>query len=262
MVANRGRRTFAVVAMAAVLGLAPRPAAAITGAEVMLRALQARNQGDDAVSTYRVDLETPGVGTVTRMVSTYRKTCDGSARQLLVLRAPASVAGTAFLSWVHADRPPDMWMFLPELGRPRQVNAATRGESFLGSDFTYEDLGAPAIDERDHAILDEPEIDGEAAYRVESRPRVREPYGRILTWVSKATFLPLRVEYFDRDDRLLKVGRFRDVEAVNGIPTPFTLEMRNVVTGHRTAVRLLEAGFDRPFDCALLSGRGLPRALP
>jgi hypothetical protein len=248
--------------MAVVLGAAPPPASAITGAEVMLRSLQARNGGEAGVTTYRVDLETPGVGTVTRTVSAYRKTCEGAARQLLVFRAPAAVAGTAFLSWVHADRAPDMWVFLPELGRPRQVNAATRGESFLGSDFTYEDLGAPALDERDHAIVDEPEVDGEMAYRVESRPRVRERYGRILTWVSKATFLPLRVEYFDGEDRLLKVGRFRDVRAVNGIPTPFALEMENVRTGHRTAVTLLDAAFDRAFDCALLSGRGLSRALP
>jgi hypothetical protein len=246
--------------MAAAVGDA-RPASALTGADVMLRALQARNLGDAAISTYRVDLETPGVGTVSRMVSTYRKTCEGTARQLLVVRAPARVAGTAFLSWVHADRPPDMWVFLPEIGRPRQLHAATRGERFLGSDFTYEDLGAPTLDERDHAIIDEPELDGEAAYRVESRPRAHAPYARILTWVSKATFLPLRVEYFDAAGRLLKVGTFQDVRSVNGIPTPFALEMRDAVTGHRTAVTLLDAAFDRPFDCALLSGRGLSRAL-
>src|SRR4029079_18039704 len=127
---------------------------------------------------------------------TYRKDCDGSSRQLVVMREPADVAGAAFLSWIHSDRYPDMWLYLPELGRPRQLNPATRGESFMGSDFTYEDLGAPARDGRTHEIVGEAAIDGGPAYQVESRPRASDLYGRIVTWVSRASFLPLRVEYF------------------------------------------------------------------
>jgi hypothetical protein len=155
-----------------------------------------------------------------------------------------------------------MWLYLPELGRPRQINAATRGESFLGSDFTYEDLGAPSSDPRTHVILDEPLLDGKPAFLVESRPHASDLYGRILTWVSQLTFLPIRVEYFDHGTRLLKVGRWHDVRHVKGIPTAFALEMANVQTGHRTDVRLLEADYDRAFDCALFSERGLRRAAP
>ena len=90
-----------------------------------------------------------------------------------------------------------MWLYLPELGRPRQVNAATRGESFLGSDFTYEDLGAPSWDERTHVLVSEPTVDGEHTYQIESRPRAVDRYARILTWVRQTSFLPLRVEYFE-----------------------------------------------------------------
>jgi hypothetical protein len=157
---------------------------------------------------------------------------------------------------------PDMWLYLPELGRPRQVNAATRGESFLGSDFTYEDLGAPAQDERTHALLDEPIVEGEPTYQIESRPRAIDLYQRILTWVRQTSFLPLRVEYFDPNGVLVKIGRYYDVTVVKGIPTLSALEMANVQTGHRTAVTLLEADYDSAVDCALFSERGLSRARP
>ena len=123
---------------------------ALTGDEVMMRSLQVRAPGDSASSMLRVELRTKDGASVTRTVETYRKDCDGASRQLVVMRAPADVAGAAFLSWIHPDRYPDMWLYLPELGRPRQLNPATRGESFMGSDFTYEDLGAPARDERTH----------------------------------------------------------------------------------------------------------------
>jgi hypothetical protein len=261
----RGKRAgaaFAVLTILVLTAASPRPVAAFSGAEVMSRSLQVRNQGDDASSTYRVELLARDGSTVTRIVSTYRKICDGASKQLVVMREPADVAGAAFLSWVHATRPPDMWLYLPELGRPRQMNAATRSETFLGSDFTYEDLGAPADEERVHAIVDEPVIDGEETFQIESRPYASDRYGRILTWISQTTFLPIRVEYFAPGEDLLKVGRFRDVRMVKGIPMPSALEMANVRTGHRTAVTLLEADFGRPIDCALFSERGLSRARP
>ncbi len=254
------RRAFATLAMLALAVWRPAPARAMSAGDVMLRSLQVRNQGDDAFNTYRVELIAKDGSTVTRIVSTYRKACDGAAKQLVVFREPADVAGAKFLSWIYPNRMPDMWLYLPELGRPRQVNAATRGESFLGSDFTYEDLGAPANDQRSHAFVGEPVVDGEPTYLVESRPQTDDRYDHILTWIRQATFLPLRVEYFDPGGALLKVGRFRDLRVVKGIPMLGSLEMANVRTGHRTAVTLLEADVDRAFDCALFSERGLSRA--
>src|SRR5262245_10001741 len=94
------------------------PARALTGDEVMLRSLQVRTVGDSASSTLRVELRAKDGAKVTRTVETYRKDCDGSSRQLVVMREPADVAGAAFLSWIHRDRYPDMWLYLPELGRP------------------------------------------------------------------------------------------------------------------------------------------------
>ncbi len=236
------------------------PAHALTGAEVMRRSVLARAQGDGAAATLAVELRSKDGARVTRTVATYRKVCDGASKQLVVMRSPADVAGAAFLSWIHADRYPDMWMYLPELGRPRQLNPATRGESFMGSDFTYEDLGAPAYDERTHEIVDRPFAYGEPTYQVESLARAHDLYSRVMTWVSRHTFLPVRVEYYARDGELLKVGRFGDVRVVKGIPTAFALAMENVRTGHRTIVTLLDADFDRPFDCALFTERGLWRA--
>ncbi|MCC6766855.1 MAG: outer membrane lipoprotein-sorting protein [Deltaproteobacteria bacterium] len=248
--------------MLALAAWGPAPAGAISGDEVMRRSLEARNLGDEAYRAYRVELTARDGSTVTRTVSTYRKNCDGASKQLVVFREPSDIAGAAFLSWIHPHRMPDMWLYLPELGRPRQVNAATRGESFLGSDFTYEDLGAPTQDERTHLLVDEPVVESEPTYRIESRPRAIDHYARILTWVRQTSFLPVRVEYFDARDALEKVGRYFDVRVVNGIPTLAALEMANVRTGHRTAVTLLDAEYDRPVDCAIFSERWLSRARP
>jgi hypothetical protein len=220
----------------------------------------ARAQGaDDAASVFRLDLVSRDGSAVTRTVATYRKQCGEAAKSLAVFQAPPDVAGTALLTSAHPERGEEMWAYHPELGRVRQLNASARGETFMGSDFTYEDLGMVAVDARRHRLAAGGAIDDEAVYRVESIPIGDDAYGKVVTWVSRETFLPVRIEYFDRIGMRQKIGRFEDVRTVKGIPTPFTIEMENVESGHRTRLTLLEADYRTGLDCERFSVRFLPR---
>jgi hypothetical protein len=255
----RTRGIVAVVLLAMACAGAAR--AELSGADVMQRMQLRRAQGDDAVSVLAVALVGPDGARTTRTVATYRKRCGDELRSLSVVRQPADVAGAGVLSWIHPDRRPDMWLYLPELGRIRQLNALAQGESFLGSDLTYEDLTGQAFHDRTHELVGEEEVDAEPTYRVESRRTTDvDAYARIVTWVSRVTFLPVRIEYFDRAERLLKVGSFGGTHEVRGIPMPASITMANVQTGHRTEITVQEADFDRPLDCDLFTRRRLPRA--
>jgi hypothetical protein len=246
--------------IAGLLAAAPARAADLSGRDIIARMQAVRAQGDDQVSVYRIALITRGGARVTRTVALYRKQCGDGARHLLVFLDPADMAGAGFLTWSYPDRMPDMWLYLPELGRVRQMNAAAQGESFMGTDLTYEDLGPGPVDARVHRLLGVQEVDRQRTYRVESVPLGPSAYGKVLTWVSRETFLPVRVHYYDRAGRLLKIGRFRDVKLVKGVPTPFTIDMENVQTGHRTEIALLEADYDRGLECERLTKRHLRRA--
>jgi hypothetical protein len=234
--------------------------AELSGADIIERMQLRRFQGDDAVSVLDVDLVDSGGSRTTRTVATYRKRCGEELRNLTVVREPADVAGTGVLSWIHPNRRPDMWLYLPELGRIRQLNAFAQGESFMGSDLTYEDLTGQAFHDRRHEFLGEEDVDAEPTYRVESRRTSDvDAYARIVTWVSRRTFIPVRIEYYDRDDRLLKVGSFAGVHEVKGIPTPASIVMANVQTGHRTEITFQEVDFDRALECDLFTRRQLTR---
>jgi hypothetical protein len=234
--------------------------AELSGADIIARMQLRRVQGDDAVSVLDVDLVTSGGERTTRTVATYRKRCGDDWRSLSVVRGPADVAGAGVLSWLHPDRRPDMWLYLPELGRIRQLNAFAQEESFMGSDLTYEDVTGQAFHDRTHELLGEEDVDAEPTYRVESRRTSDvDAYARILTWVSRLTFMPVRIEYYDRDGRLLKVGAFADVREVKGIFTPARITMANVQTGHRTEIRVQEIDFGRALTCDLFTRRRLAR---
>jgi hypothetical protein len=253
-------RALAAVLLLLVAMPAPAPGG-LSGADVMERMLARRIQGDDAVSLLEVVLIDGGGRETRRLVETYRKRCGAEWRLLTVIRGPADVAGAGVLSWLRPDGPPDMWIYLPELGRVRQLSAIAQSERFLGSDLTIEDLSGQAFHARAHELVGDEELAGEPTHRVESRPLSGiDPYARILTWVSRQTFLPVRVEYYDRRDALLRVGRFGDVVVVKGFPTPSAIVMDNVQTGDRTEVTLREVDFDRGLECELLTRRWLARA--
>jgi hypothetical protein len=232
----------------------------LSGADIIQRMQLRRVQGDDAVSVLDVALVGPDGARTTRTVATYRKRCGEEWRNLTVVREPADVAGAGVLSWMHPDRRPDMWLYLPELGRIRQLNALAQRERFLGSDLTYEDLTGQSFYDRTHELLGEEDVDAEPTYRVESRgTSAADAYARIVTWVSRRTFLPVRAEYYGRDGRLQKLGSFGGVHEVKGIPTPATIVMADVQSGHRTEITVQQVDFGRTLECDLFTRRRLGR---
>jgi Outer membrane lipoprotein-sorting protein len=257
--AGRRAATTLLLLMLAVLAPASARGAELTAREVMVRMRAERTATDEAVSVFRLALISRDGTEVTRTVASYQKRCNDAARNLIFFRAPADVAGTGLLTWTHADRPPDMWLYLPDLGRVRQMNASARGGSFMDSDFSFEDLGPVPVEARTHRLAGIDQVDGQVTYKIESTPRGPDAYGRVVTWVSRTTFLPVRIAYYDLAGSFLKVGRFGDVRAVNGIPTPFLIEMENVQTGHRTRLTLLQADYDAGLDCDLFTKRRLAR---
>ena len=240
--------------------LAAPDAAMLSGRDVIARMQQARALGgDDAVKVLRVTLIGADGDAIDRTLVTYRKQCGAASRNLVLFRQPADVAGAALLTWAYADGTADMWLYLPEVGRVRQMNPYARGASFMGTDLTFEDMSGSHLDVRAHRLLGEEEMDGRSTYKVESTPIGESPYGRVLTWVDRDTFLPVRIKYYDRAGAHLKTGRFGDVRLVKGIPTLFSFEMHDVQTGHRTRLALLEADYQRGLACERLTRRYLTR---
>ena len=251
-VSRPGRGVWGLSILLAVAIGGPVIAAEPSGREIVVRMQQARLAGsEDATSVVRLEIRSSSGDETTRTVAMYRRQCGDESRNLVVFRDPPDLSGAVLLTASRPDRRPDMWMYLPELGRVRQLNAFAQSERFMGSDLTYEDLGAITIDGREHRLLTEAELDGEPVYKVKSAPRAGEASGGTLTWVSRTTFLPVRIDSFDRVGVLVKTAHFGDVRTVRGIPTPFSIELENAESGQRTRLTLLEADYFRDLDCDL-----------
>ena len=75
-------------------------------------------------------------------------------RVLVRFTYPNDIAGTGFLVWERPGGDDDRFLYLPALARVRRITGAERQESFVGSDFTYEDIGGRALDDYTYTLVD------------------------------------------------------------------------------------------------------------
>ena len=133
---------------------------------------------------------------------------DGD-KSMFVFDQPRDVRGTALLIHGHPDTQDDQWLYLPALKRVKRISSSTRSGSFMGSEFSYEDMGNPEVQKYSYRYLrDEP--CGEWTCTVTEQVPVdrKSSYSRQLVWQDTADLRTWKVEYFDRKDSHLKTLTF------------------------------------------------------
>ncbi|MYF70135.1 MAG: outer membrane lipoprotein-sorting protein, partial [Proteobacteria bacterium] len=137
---------------------------------------------------------------------------DGD-KSLFVFDQPRDVQGTALLTHVHANTPDDQWLYLPALERVKRISASTRSGSFMGSEFSYEDMSAPEVEEYTYRYLrDEP--CGELTCTVTEQFPLDEKsgYNRKIIWQDTGELRTWKMELYDRRDSHLKTLTFANYE--------------------------------------------------
>ena len=137
---------------------------------------------------------------------------DGD-KSLFVFDQPRDVQGTALLTHAHANTQDDQWLYLPALERVKRISASTRSGSFMGSEFSYEDMSAPEVEEYTYRYLrDEP--CGELTCTVTEQFPLDEKsgYSRKIIWQDTGELRTWKMELYDRRDSHLKTLTFANYE--------------------------------------------------
>ena len=185
---------------------------------------------------------------------------DGD-RLLLRFSYPNDIRGTGFLVWEHPAGDDERFLYLPSLGRVRRIAGSEAQESFVGSDFTYEDIGGREFDEYTYAIVDENASwtapSGGApkpAWRLESRRKESSPFPRVVSLVLKDSFVVVEADIYNRRNEKQKVYTVRRLEQLEGVWTVMEADITNAIEKTRTElviekmdynVGLKEADFGR-----------------
>ncbi|MFT5684727.1 MAG: outer membrane lipoprotein-sorting protein [Myxococcota bacterium] len=149
---------------------------------------------------------------------------------------PSDVSGTQLIVVDSPDSLDEQLLYLPALKRVQRIAGRARTGSFMGSDFAYEDLEISGADAAQHTLVSE---DAEV-WIIDTIPGPDSSYSRIRTAVSKADYLPRKVEYFDKKGAPLKVLTVEETAMDGETVIPVRSVMHNLQKGTTTRLEILE----------------------
>lgn len=192
---------------------------------------------------------------------------DGD-RLLIRFSYPNDIKGTGFLVWEHPASEDERFLYLPSLGRVRRIAGTETQESFVGSDFTYEDIGGREFDEYTYSLADEnaswaaPGGAARPAWRLESKRKdAAAEFPRVISLVLKDTFVVVQADIYNRRNEKQKVYTVRRLEQVQGVWTAMDANMTNVLEKSRTELTFERAEYNVGLKESNFSRRELERGL-
>jgi hypothetical protein len=160
----------------------------------------------------------------------------GDDKQIMWFLEPADVKGSSFLVISHEDRDDDMWIYLPAFGKVRRIASHAKKGNFMGSDFTYEDLGDRKLRDYTYRLLKEEEnIGDKVCWVIESIPNkgVTTDYAKIISWIWKDDYVEIKEEFYDKRGNLKKI-KMADMQQVEKYWVPSSVTMEDLKSKHKT----------------------------
>lgn len=178
------------------------------------REMEAQNQGFSGESSKMkmVLIDAHGSRVEREMTGKVMEVSDGGDRSLMTFESPLDVRGTKMLTWSYKEQDDDQWLYLPSVRRVKRITSRNQSASFLGSEFSYEDLGSQEIDKFNYLFVRDDKIDQKDVWVLERTPKKSSGYSKQIMYVLKDVKTPQKVEYFDRRGELLKTATFSDIK--------------------------------------------------
>ena len=210
--------------------------------------------GEDAKGMLKMELIDRKGNTRQRVLTMLRRNHEnnGGQKYFMYFHEPSDVRRLTFMIWKYPGRDDDRWIYVPAVDLIRRIAAEDKYSSFVGSDFSYEDVSGRNLSEDTHSLLDDETLDDRKVFVIESVPLAPAAFTRRVSWIDKEHFLPLKIEYYDAQDRLQRIftaNSIEDIAAGEGDdsrvhPTAMKRTMENVRTGHRTEVTVTSVNYD------------------
>jgi len=262
---------FAVIAAVAWCAQADELAGAPTGDEIVDN-VNARDEGEWVTRKLTMRLIDRRGKERVRETFGYRRYFGDEKRSVIFYESPANIRDTGFLTFDYADpeKDDDQWLYLPATRKSRRISSSDRGDSFLGTDFSYEDMKKESkisVEDYTRKTVGEEEIDGHHCYIVESYPVDEDTakelgYGKVMAWIDSEIWITRKAEFWDVRMNPLKTLHASDIRKVDGIWTTHKMEVKNQKTGHTTIFTFEEVDYESEVDEDVFTERALRRGAP
>lgn len=250
--------------LAALLSLAAVNLSAQSGRGIIQR-VKDRPDGDTRYAEMQLTLVKKNGDRRERRMASWAMDEGKDTKKIMFFTYPGDVKGTGFLTWDYdqAGKEDDKWLYLPAMKKTRRISgASSKTDYFMGTDFTYDDMGGRSVDDDKHTLLREETRDGHKCWVVESVPvDAREIYSRKVSWIRQDCDVAVYVEFYDKLNKLHRVMTVLDLQKADGYWTVMKMEMKNVQNGHSTLITVSGPQYDIPVDKSLFTVVKLEKGL-
>ena len=196
----------------------------------------------------------------TRTSTILSKSINNSSKQILWFLNPADDKGVAFLKIEHVDKADEMRMWLPAFKKVRRISSSKKGDSFMGSDLSYEDMTSRALDENNYKRLENDMVDGKECFVLEVVPNaeIKSTYSKHITWVEKETLIAIKEESYDLGGSLRKKKKFF-FDSISGYDVINEIFVEDIQKNHTTKLTMDDIKVDSDIDESLFQEKNLKR---
>ena len=189
---------------------------------------------------------------------TMKSWSKGTIYSMILITAPAKEKGQVFLK-----RDKEMWNWVPSIERMIKIPPSMMMQSWMGSDFTNDDLvrESSIVVDYEHSLLGEEEIEGVICWKLQLDPKPEAPvvWGKIISWIGK-DYNQRRVEYYDEDGYLINIMSSSNIKMMGDREIPTYMEMIPAdEENKKTIINILSAEFDDPIPENFFSQQNMQR---
>ena len=187
---------------------------------------------------------------------------EGTDKAFILILGPAKDRGVTFLKIKK-----EMWNYIPKINRDVKIPPSMMLQSWMGSDFTNDDLVQESniVTDYIHTLLGQENVAGYDAHKIELRPKPEAAvvWDKVVMWIAVENSVPLKEEYYNERGELIRTMIFSDIKKMGDRIIPAKFEVVEAKKpGHKTVMELEDATFDRPLKKSVFTKQHLRRAKP
>lgn len=178
---------------------------------------------------------------------------------LIYITAPAKDKGQVFLK-----RYKEMWNWVPSIERMIKIPPSMMMQSWMGSDFTNDDLvkQSSIVKDYTHTLIGEETIRGQACYKIELIPYPDAPvvWGKIISWVTKDGYNLWKSEYYDEDEFLINIQNASEIKDFGDRQLPSVMEIIPADEPEKKTILIIkESIFNEPIKESFFTQQNMKR---
>ena len=168
----------------------------------------------------------------------------GEQRYFIYFKKPSDISKMTFMVYKYNQKDDDRWLYVPAIDLVKRIAASDKSSSFVGSDFSYEDVSGRLWTLDKHELMSEYKLDGKNVYKIKSVPKSVDYFSYKISFIDKENFLPLKEEYYDKNNEIFKQFEILELKKIDGVATAIKRKMSDLKNQQYTLIHFEKIEYD------------------